>query len=368
MENLERLIQIAEECDSRGLFRFASEIDDIIIEDSMQRLSKKRTLLEKLLEILQGEPPEEKHIPEHMLPKFKFEDHLPPKDMSSQIMNDPRRSSISNLSNRFAQVDDPFGDEMTDEERMAFLAREEAARAEREQTLMQNMTPEELKFYLENGMTIQQFNDQQRAEIEAEQGMSEHNQGFFHGGDDERQMEDEMGLESFENFMDRAFGPDHRNANRRIDSSMNRSAQLGNLPSLLRQMKKHENREEGHGGTPDRGKYDETMRGVGDAIRDLPSDDPGSPDFVSDEELEAASGLLESLLSGKMYEGKEFCPECSMEMKERDGEKYCPHCKLKESNAPRISSNMGDLGRIREASQRTGLSSSQKEAILATMR
>jgi len=90
------------------------------------------------------------------------------------------------------------------------------------------------------------------------------------------------------------------------------------------------------------------------------------------EELEAASDLLESLLNGGQDE-KDWCPECSFEMRNKqNGEKKCPHCsRMKDNRAPRISSNLGTIpgGYTKLAStEKKDLSNFQKEMILRDMR
>lgn len=357
MNVLSRLTQIADECDARGLIEIANEIDDIV-------LSKMQT---KQVTMLKPTP---RRVWE------KGEDSIPgPRGhkpwLKKKTKKRTKKSGISNSSNRFAQVDDPFGDEMSDEERASFEAQKKEEMVRKEKEFLASLSPEELAFLLENGITREDFDKQQKAEIAAEQGSGDWVSGFRHLGDEEGHFE--RGLESFEDAMDRAYGPRHREANRRIDSSMNRFSQGANLPGLLRILNTDPPEREEHSplrGTPDeiRGRYDDSMRGIQDTMRDLPSDDPESPDFVSDEELGAASELLKGLESGSLYEGKEFCPECGFQMRDRDGEKYCPHCKMTENPTPRIASNMGNLGRIRDASKRSNLSVEQREQIMSRMR
>lgn len=81
---------------------------------------------------------------------------------------------------------------------------------------------------------------------------------------------------------------------------------------------------------------------------DFPNiDDPTDPDFVGQEELEAASDILEKLL-GQLPQEDE-APEEPMDL------------------PPRISANMGDLSRIRTASKRQNLSEAQREQIMRRM-
>lgn len=143
----------------------------------------------------------------------------------------------------------------------------------------------------------------------------------------------------------------------RIDSSMNRFAKTRECPSCGGPAKFSE---------PIGGKIYSRCRNCGQDWFSEPRDEA---DEIGDDELQAASDILESLESGKLYEGKEFCPECDMMLKEWDGKKYCPHCEIMKDPAPRISMNMGGLpeGYLKTSSKRSNLSLQQKRAILERM-
>jgi len=332
----DELSRIADECDQRGLFEIANEIDATIKNHTMKKIA------------------------------------------------DGVR--ISNLRNRFAQVEgpDPFGDEMSDEERTAFHAQQEADGQRRHEELLSKMTPEELEFYVENGMTLEEARKEQEAEIAADQGSGDWVSGFRHLGDEDEQMERDMGLEPFEEFMDRI-----RNANRRIDSSiprridssMNRFAGLvhdanpfAHQDPFLQPPKepsgfRHPDEEDNI--SPFGGPNQFSRQDMDDPKdRSHISDDPNDPDYVDEEELEAASDLLDSLLGGDLYEGKEPCPDCGMMMRDDIGKegKHCPHCSIKDQ--PRISMNMGGIpaGYLRTASKRPVVSRESARAILERMR
>jgi uncharacterized Zn finger protein (UPF0148 family) len=69
-----------------------------------------------------------------------------------------------------------------------------------------------------------------------------------------------------------------------------------------------------------------------------------------------------------MYEGKEFCPNCDMMMREEGGEKYCPHCSMTKET--RISMNMGRLpdGYIRQSSsKRSNPSEARRNDVMRRM-
>jgi len=329
----DELTRIADECDARGLFSIANEID-AALKDSVMRRSAGRT--SNLLRLL----------------------------------------GISNSLNRFAQVEgpDPFGDDPTPEETAAFHAQLEEESRRREEEFLAGMSPEELKFYLDHGMTIEDARKEQEAEIDAERGSGDWVSGFRHLGDEDERMESEMGLEPFEEFMERV-----RRANRGIDSSMNRFARHDTLPfdNWNDASKREAPFTEGQWAAfhrsrdPHKDENPPAFAGHGPFHHDdLPSDDPNDPDYVSPDELEAASDLLDSLLSGKLYEGKEFCPDCGMAMRDNIGKegKHCPHCSLK--GQPRISMNMGGIpaGYVRTASKRQDVTPENVRSILERMR
>jgi hypothetical protein len=303
----DELSRIADECDARGLFDIANEIDAALKDSAMRKMA--------------GRPPR-----------------------TMDLLRFLGSHRITNLSNRFAQVEgpDPFGDEMTDEETAAFHAQQREEDRRKEEGLMSNMSPEDLRFLTEEGMTREDFERMQAAEIAAERESDDSISGFRHLGDEERNIEDQMRLESFEEFMNKI-----RNANRRIDSSIprridsstNRFADHKFSPMAPAVFSPEPERID-HGYAHLDPFKDDEHRLPRELGGPTPYDDP---DFVSQEELEAASDLLESLLNGKTYEGKEFCPDCNMVMRDdASGEgKHCPHCSLR--GQPRISMNMGSL-------------------------
>lgn len=115
--------------------------------------------------------------------------------------------------------DDPFGDEISEEEIAELRRLEDEERQRRWQEQIEAMSPEEREFYDATGMTLEEARRQQEAEIEGERRNEQALFGPWDLGDEDREMEDRMGLESFEDAMARALGrrrPEASTSNRFI--------------------------------------------------------------------------------------------------------------------------------------------------------
>ena len=302
---IDELTRIADECDTRGLFEIANEIDAAMIDSSMSRFAGKANLIERLLKRLglfathEWEPmaeTAEKIAPrslerlERMIersPKKPFtpwEGPFPAKDMTGHVRTPPAPSNPRLPSEQYLK---DLGGKVYEPSRNPRLPSEkylDDIRQSNNSNRLIRMAQEEFE------MSPEDLARMQRAEIEAEEGSGSHISGFHHGGEEDRDIE---GLESFEPAWDRAEPDRHQ-----------------------------------HG-------------------RDFPNiDDPTNQDFVGQEELEAASDILEKLLRQ--------LPQ------EEPGEPKGPP-------PPRIAANMGDLSRIRTGSKRSNLSETQREQIMRRM-